>query len=220
MGTENAIPNAFGSTPTVQALPPPLSSGKALRSSVTPETPSRRRDLLGDVGRERLADDVGDDELRGQRLADGGVGARRGRAAEDRHHRHQGQPDHQGTGGGAGAARVAQGVLGGQPTDRPERAAVDRAEQVQHRLPEEGAHQAHADEDEQDAAADARSGPALPSPVEPDRHRAPRPRSTSTVPISTRRRSGRLGQGDVVAQRRDRRRSGRRGGRAGAPRRR
>ena len=27
VGTENAIPNAFGSTPTVQALPPPLSSG-------------------------------------------------------------------------------------------------------------------------------------------------------------------------------------------------
>ena len=43
VGIENAIPNALGSTPTVQALPPPLSSGKALRSSVTPETPSMRR---------------------------------------------------------------------------------------------------------------------------------------------------------------------------------
>ena len=43
MGTEKASPNAFGSTPTVHALPPPLRSGKALRSWVTPETPSRRR---------------------------------------------------------------------------------------------------------------------------------------------------------------------------------
>ena len=43
MGMAKASPNAFGSTPTVQALPPPLSSGKALRSSVTPATPSRRR---------------------------------------------------------------------------------------------------------------------------------------------------------------------------------
>ena len=43
VGTEKASPNAFGSTPTVHALPPPLRSGKALRSWVTPETPSRRR---------------------------------------------------------------------------------------------------------------------------------------------------------------------------------
>ena len=144
-----------------------LELGEGLRSSVTPETPSRPLIWSATSGEngwpttlETMNCEVSDLPMAASVLAEA-------EAAEDRHHRHQRQADHQGARRGARASWVAQGVLGGQPADHPEEAAVDDAEQVEHGLTQEGAHDVDADEDEQDAAADAGSGPRCPRRARP-----------------------------------------------------
>ncbi len=161
--------------------------------------------LVGDRGREALADHVADDVVADEVVLDQLVDAGLGRRAEDRHRAGQGQPDHQRGGGGRGPARVAQRVLAGEVADRSRRGGRRRpGPPIRNGRPITGL-----------AAAAPSSTQRTPPPTnqpgrgtsseQPGDQRLATPTTTARRRRTSRRRDRGLGQRDVVAQRLDRR---------------